>query len=266
MTQSDQTTARVLTIASLKGGVGRTTLAINLAALLVQTDRRILLLDLGSLGRATASLGLKLVDESGNFRIFSHGTDLLAFQQPVKTIPGLHLWRGGAALNEIEARLWSQDDSKRDFVLEGALSEARQCFDLILIDSPADQGPLGRNALASADDILVPVAGNAFDCLTIERTFELMNAVRRVDTPPSNVHCVFIGESTGFNKSNLSTACQRRMNVFKSTIVSDTETCSAAAAQGKTLFDYAPHSRVTRSLIEVCRELITTIFGPATHL
>lgn len=248
--------ARVLTVASLKGGVGRTTLAVNLAAMLALTERDILLIDLDPLGAATAALGLARVDSEGQMAAFSKPEPLMDYLVAMPGRPRLKVWRGGSALNEIEARLWNKPEPQRDLVLEEALSAARKTFDLILVDAPPNQGPLGRNALACADDLLIPVPGHAFDCITIERTISLLRSVRPASAPPLRVFCVCVGGAgEGFKPEDLPGHCRSDISVLNTSIVDEGRLCARAAEAGQTLLEFAPGARLTRSIVELSREI-----------
>lgn len=256
----DEPEARVLTVAGLKGGLGRTTVSVNLAALLSLTGRQILLVDLDPMGNATVALGHQRDNRNDRMPAFAKAESFLEHIVPATRFPGLSLWPGGAMLNEIEARLWNRPDASRDKILESSLSGARNTFDLIIVDAPASQGPLSRNALACADDFIFPVLGQGLDKNTVARTLELAQETRPPESPPFRAFCLRIGCENTFKIENLTPECQKKVKVFATTLIEDVATTTEALIQGLTLFEHRPCSRVTRSFIEVCREVQTLIF------
>ncbi|MDF1662222.1 MAG: ParA family protein [Planctomycetota bacterium] len=257
---SNSSQARVLTVAGLKGGLGRTTVSVNLAALLALTGRQILLVDLDPMGNATVALGHQRDNRNDRMPAFAKPESFVEHIVPAARFPGLSLWPGGAMLNEIEARLWNRPDASRDKILENSLSRARTTFDLIIVDAPASQGPLCRNGLACADDFILPVLGQGLDKNTVARTLELAIETRPPASPPFRCFCLKIGCENTFKVEDLTPECQQRIKVFDTTLIDDMTTTTEAMIQGLTLFEHRPCSRVTRSYIEVCREVQTVVF------
>ena len=256
----DQGEARVLTVAGLKGGLGRTTVAVNLAALLALTERQILLVDLDPMGAATAALGHQRDNRNDRMPAFAEPVHFLKHIVTAPRFPGLSLWPGGAMLNEIEARLWNRPDASRDKILEKSLSKARSTYDLIIVDAPASQGPLCRNGLACADDFLLPVLGQGLDKNTVARTLELALEARPESSAAFRCFCLKMARESAFQISELTPECQSRVTVLESALVEDVETTTEALIRGLTLFEHRPCSRVTRAFIEVCREIQHRVF------
>jgi cellulose biosynthesis protein BcsQ len=252
--------ARVLTIAGLKGGLGRTTVAVNLAALLALTERQILLVDLDPMGSATLALGHQRDQRNDRMAAFDTAARFLEHIVPVRQVPGLSLWPGGAMLNEIEARLWNRPDSKRDQILEQSLEEARNTFDLILVDAPASQGPLCRNALACSDDLLLPVLSQGRDIDTVNQTLELAAKVRSRGSRPFTCYCLRIGDGNAVKVEELTPEYQSHVKILKCKLVDDLDTTTRARIKGEVLFQFDPCSRVTRSFVEICREILKEVF------
>jgi chromosome partitioning protein len=252
--------ARVLTVAGLKGGLGRTTVAVNLAAMLALTERQILLVDLDPMGSATLALGHERDHRNDRMPAFADTQAFLDHIVPVRKLPGLSLWPGGAMLNEIEAQLWNRPDVTRDKILEASLQSARQTFDLIVVDAPASQGPLCRNALACSDDLLLPVLGKGLDTNTVARTLELAGEVRPSESPPFRCFCLRMGDGNEFQIEELTPECQSRIKVLETTVVDDVDATTRALINGQILFEYDPCSRISRSFVEVCREILKEIF------
>ena len=147
---------RVIVVANQKGGVGKTTTAVNLAASLTATKRRVLLIDLDPQGNATMGCGVDKQAQSRTSCDVLLGECSAAEAMVPVEFGGFMLMPGNQDLTVAEVRLMTMI-AGREFKLRNALKPVRADFDVILIDSPPSLNMLTLNALVAADSVMVPM-------------------------------------------------------------------------------------------------------------
>jgi len=165
---------RIVALANQKGGVGKTTTAINLGASLAACERRVLLIDLDPQANATSGIGLSKTDVQSMYPVILDGLPLRSIIRPTE-LATLHVAPSSVDLVGAEVELGTADN--REFRLRAAIEDIAPEYDYILIDSPPSLGLLTVNGLAAADSVLVPMQCEYF---AMEGVSQLLNTIERV--------------------------------------------------------------------------------------
>lgn len=177
--------ARIIAIANQKGGVAKTTTAVNLSACLVEQGKRVLLLDLDPQGNATSGCGILKSKLSESIY------DVLINEIPLEKIiiktelPGLYVAPAQIELAGAEIELVAL--AKREGKLASALMNIKDDFDFIIIDCPPSLGLLTLNALTAATDVLIPVQCEYYALEGLSLLMDTIHRVKRSLNPSLNI-------------------------------------------------------------------------------
>ena len=167
---------QIIAILNQKGGVGKTTTAINLGAYLAKAGKRVLIVDFDPQGNATSGLGLgKELAETTSYDILFHPNEIVTAIQETNT-SGLNIIPTNAGLAAAEVELVNKPD--REQLLKNAISTNLD-YDYILIDCPPALGLLTINALTAADALLIPVQAEYYALEGLSQLLSVMQRVRQ---------------------------------------------------------------------------------------
>jgi chromosome partitioning protein len=253
---------RIYSFANQKGGVGKTTTAVNLAAYLAASGYMVLLVDADSQANATSSLG---VDKHRDVSVY----DVLMGDVPATEaiVPvdrpafkgNLHLLPSSVELAGAEVELAAEPQGEREYRLKHALDPLRNRYDYILVDCPPSLGLLTLNALTAADAVII-----ALQCeyLALEGLIQLTNTISLVlRSLNRNLRILGIVMTMYDSRTNLSAQVVQEVRthfpdeVFD-TLIPRSVRLSEAPSYGLTVLEYDPNSRGAMAYAALARELV----------
>ncbi|HEV2972622.1 MAG TPA: ParA family protein [Pirellulales bacterium] len=243
---------RILCIANQKGGVGKTTTAVNLAAGLAKAGSRTLLIDLDPQCNATTGLGERPTDHHP-----------LVSRLPLREslcrtrIDGLELLPGSRSFKDIEALAQAAEDDAA--TLRMHLATGMSGYDFVLIDCPPSLGQLTRMALANSTEVIMPIQCEYF---AMEGLAQMIEVIRRVmSEQPGRLQFGGIVLTMYDHTLELTHEVEQEVRDFFGeivyfTIIPRDVAVSEAPSHGKPVLDYAPRSRGAYAYVELCMEVL----------
>ncbi len=172
---------RIIAFANQKGGVGKTTTAINIGASLAAIKKRVLLIDLDQQGNAGTGLGFVRAQHKQSVYGVIMGTNNIAENILTTAVPGLHLLPSGIEMASAEVDLL--DIENREYRLRDALKPVLDYYDYILLDCPPALGLVTINALNAADSVIIPLQCEFFALEGISQLVSTINKVQKKWNP-----------------------------------------------------------------------------------
>ena len=248
--------ARIIAIANQKGGVGKTTTAVNLAAALARTPKRVLLVDLDAQGNATMGSGVdKRELEASSCDVLLGECD--ARTAVVAAAEGFDLLPGNIDLTAAEIQLMDVDG--REQKLKDALEPLRGDYDFIIVDCPPALSLLTLNALTAADSVIVPMQCEYYALEGLSALMETIEALRQRLDPRLEIEGVL---RTMFDvRNNLANAVSAELTehfgdrVFR-TIVPRNVRLAEAPSHGQSIVGYDRASRGGVAYLGLAGEVI----------
>jgi chromosome partitioning protein len=248
---------RVISIASQKGGVGKTTTAINLGACLAQENKRVLVVDIDPQGNATSGFGINGNDQRlSTYEVLIGQAEVHEAVMPT-ALATLDLMPAGQRLSGAEVELVGM--MARETRLKTCLAKVREEYDYVFIDSPPSLGLLTINSLTASDSVLIPLQ---CEYLALEGLTQLIGAIRLVQdhlNPGLRIEGVLLTMYDARLNLSQQVAEEARKffaeRVYK-TVIPRNVRLSEAPSFGKPIVLYDPHSSGAESYRELAREVL----------
>ena len=244
--------SKVISISNHKGGVGKTTSAINIGAGLNKLGKKVLLIDFDPQANLSQSLGL--INQDINIYGALRGEYKL---QPITVTEGLDVIPSTLDLSGAEVELSSE--AGREYILRDLIEPLRSSYDYILIDSPPSLGLLTINAFTASDEVLIPLQSQYLAIQGLSKLVEIIDKIKKRLNKNLKVGGVFITQYDSrkvLNRDVVGTIqAHFKEGVFK-TKIRDNVALAEAPTQGTDIFRYQPKSYGAEDYLSLCREIL----------
>jgi chromosome partitioning protein len=255
------TTSRVVAVVNQKGGVGKTTTAVNLAASFAASERPTLLIDLDPQANATSAFGASPASP----HIYDALSGGCVMKDVVRSTPlrFLHLVPSGRDLYGAEIELVSALNRERR--VERILADLRQAYELVLIDCPPSLGLLTVNALTAADSVILPLQCEYYALEGLAGLLDTFDAVRQQLNPELALEGILLTMADLRNNLARQVEAEVRRHFAErvfDTVIPRNVRLSEAPSHGKPILLYDAHSKGALSYLKLADELLRRIDRP----
>ena len=249
---------KIIAIANQKGGVGKTTTSINLAASLGVLEKKVLLIDADPQANATSGLGINVDQvEIGTYQLLEHTSSV---EECIisTSAPNVDLIPSHIDLVAIEIEL--VDKEEREYMLKKAITHLKPSYDYIIIDCAPSLGLLTLNALTAADAVIIPIQCEYFALEGLGKLLNTIKSVQKIHNPELDIEGLLLTmyDSRLRLSNQVVEEVQKHFNdmVFK-TIIQRNVRLGEAPSYGESIIAYDVSSKGATNYLSLAKEVIT---------
>ena len=249
--------SRIIAVANQKGGVGKTTTAINLSACLAEKNKKVLTLDMDPQGNTTSGLGVdKNQAENTVYELILDESELSECIYP-SVMENLSVIPSNINLSGAEIELIGFEN--KEYLLKSKLDMIRSDYDYIIIDCPPSLNLLTINAMAAADSVIVPIQCEYYALEGLSQLIHTIDLIKERLNPKLEIEGVVFTMYDA--RTNLSLQVVENVkenldkNIYK-TIIPRNVRLAEAPSYGQTIVDYDPSSKGYKAYMQLAKELI----------
>ena len=248
---------KIIAIANQKGGVGKTTTSINLAASLGVLEKKVLLIDADPQANASSGLGIDVENiEIGTYQILEHSNTI---EEATISSSAPNVWVIPAHIDLVAIEIELVDKDNREYMLKQALESVKDQYDYILIDCAPSLGLLTLNALTAADSVVIPIQCEYFALEGLGKLLNTIKSVQKIHNPNLDIEGLLLTmyDSRLRLSNQVVEEVQKHFNdmVFK-TIIQRNVKLSEAPSFGESIINFDATSRGATNYLSLAQEII----------
>jgi len=247
---------RIFTVANQKGGVGKTTTTVNIAAAMAMGGLRVLVIDLDPQGNASTALGVEHRDSAGVYEVLMGNSSMSEVVKKVAGFPALDCVSSNTSLANAEINLVSM--VARELQLKAAIDEVSANYDYIFIDCPPSLGLLTINAFAASKELLIPIQTEYYALEGLSQLLETYSVVKKRLNPNLNLSTIVLTMFDSRTRLSNDVAANVRSHFPNELIdipIPRAVRVSEAPSYNQTVMTYDPLSPGAIAYMQVAREI-----------